>query len=119
MARHLFLLTAGLLATAGSATAQNPYPYPPQAYGSPGGRAGPPLSPYLNLLNGPGNPAVNYYNFVRPNLQLQQQQLYGGGVGLYDQYLSGEITRDPTAPLPAGTGLPSAFNNTAGYFNSM
>ena len=53
--RHLCWLTAGLLATAGSAVAQYPYPYPPQAYRStPGGMAGPPLSPYLNLLNGPG-----------------------------------------------------------------
>ncbi len=123
MARHLFLLTAGLLATAGTAAAQYPYPYPPQAYGTPGSMAGPPLSPYLNLLNGPGNNAgVNYYNFVRPQLQLQQQQQFGGGgtIGAIDPYpLASDITLDPTGRLPRSTGLPVAFMNYGPYFNSM
>jgi hypothetical protein len=123
MARHLFLLTAGLLASAGSAMAQNPYPYPPQAYGpTPGGMAGPPLSPYLNLLNGPGNAGVNYYNFVRPNLQLQQQGYggSGGGISAIDPYpLATDITLDPTGRLPRSTGLPTAFMNYGPYFNSM
>jgi len=124
MARHLILLTGGLLATAGSATAQYPYPYPPQAYGTPpGGLAGPPLSPYLNLQNGRGNPAVNYYNFVQPQLQLQQQQYYGGGstgITAIDPYpLATDITLDPTGRLPRSTGLPVAFMNYGPYFNSM
>src|SRR2546430_11217792 len=86
MARHLLrtlLPAAALLAAAAPTAAQYPYPYPQSAYGpTPGGQPGSPLSPYLNLLNGPSNlPGVNYYNFVRPNLQLQQQQqIYGGGV---------------------------------------
>ena len=124
MARHLFLLTAGLLATAGSAVAQNPFPYQSQGgFGSsPGGMAGPPLSPYLNLLNGPGNPGVNYYNFVRPQLQMQQQQFYGGGGGItaIDPYpLATDITLDPTGRLPRSTGLPVAYMNYGPYFNSM
>lgn len=121
--RHLCWLTAGLLATAGSAVAQYPYPYPPQAYSStPGGMAGPPLSPYLNLLNGPGGPGVNYYNFVRPQLQLQQQQYYGGGGGItaIDPYpLATDLTLDPTGRLPRSSGLPIAFMNYGPYFNSM
>lgn len=123
MVRHLLLLTTGLLAIAGPAAAQNPYPYPPQAYGTPpGGMAGPPLSPYLNLLNGPGNAGVNYYNFVRPNLQQQQQSYGGGGGGIsaIDPYpLATDITLDPTGRLPRSTGLPVAFMNYGPYFNSM
>jgi hypothetical protein len=124
MTRHLLrvlLPAAGLLAAAGPAAAQYPYPYPSTAYG-PGGRAGPVLSPYLNLLNGRGNPAVNYYNFVQPNLQLQQQQqLYGGGgYAALDPYgLATDMTNDPTKRLPAATGLPTAFMNYGGAFNSM
>jgi hypothetical protein len=124
MARHLLLLTAGLLATAGPAAAQYPYPYPPPAYGAPASPAGPVLSPYLNLLNGPtGNAGVNYFNFVRPNLQLQQQQQFYGGTGIIaaiDPYpLATNIALDPTGPLPRATGLPSAFMNYGPYFNSM
>ena len=60
------------------------YPYPPGGY-QPGGVYGtparPPVSPYLNILQGTGNPGVNYYNFTRPALQTQQfyqqQQSYG------------------------------------------
>ena len=123
MTRHLLLLTAGLLATAGPAGAQYPYPYAPQSYGStPGSLAGPPLSPYLNLLSGPGNAGVNYYNFVRPNLQLQQQQYYGGGgvISAIDPYpLASEIALDPTGRIPRATGLPVAFMNYGPYFNNL
>jgi hypothetical protein len=124
MTRHLLralLPAAGLLAVAGPAAAQYPYPYPSTAYGQ-GGRPGPVLSPYLNLLNGRGNPAVNYYNFVQPNLQMQQQQQMGGGYGFapLDPYgLAFDIGNDPTKRLPAPTGLPTAFMNYGGSFNSM
>jgi hypothetical protein len=125
MARQLLLLTGAWLAIAGPAAAQYPYPYPPQNYGSPAGSpAGPVLSPYLNLLNGPtGNAGVNYYNFVRPQLQLQQQQqVFGGGgtIAAIDPYpLASEIVLDPTGRLPRSTGLPAAFMNYGPYFNSM
>jgi hypothetical protein len=123
MTRQLLrtLLPAGLLAVAGPAAAQYPYPYPSTAY-SQGGRAGPVLSPYLNLQNGRGSPAVNYYNFVQPNLQLQQQQLYGGSGGFtpLDPYgIATDLTNDPTKALPRPTGLPTTFMNYGGYFNSM
>ena len=102
MARHLFFLTTALLATAGSAAAQYPYPYQQPGYANPpGGIAGPPLSPYLNLLNG-GNPAVNYYNFVRPQLALQQPALYGGGGG------SAIVGRVPIGERLADYGLDRA-----------
>src|SRR6266446_4651817 len=76
---------AALLLLAATAAAQYPpyqngfggYPGAPNGgYG--GGQqyggvpyGGSPLSPFLNLrggINGTSNPAVNYYNFVRPNL---------------------------------------------------
>ena len=128
MARHLLLISAGLLATAAPAGAQYPFPYnqPPYAQQT-GGMAGPPLSPYLNLLNGNGNPAVNYYNFVRPQLQQQQQmQAYGGGamIGI-DNYGLGSVlpTNDWTARIPRPSGVlngnPGAFMNYGAYFNSM
>src|SRR5256885_1153710 len=112
MTRQLLLLTACWLATAGTLPAQYPYPYPAATYGPPAATpAGPVLSPYLNLLNGPtGNAGVNYYNFVRPQLQLQQQQqVYGGGgtIAAIDPYpLASEIALDPTTRLPRSTGLP-------------
>jgi hypothetical protein len=123
MTRHLLytlLPAVGLLVAAAPAAAQYPYPYPSNAYGA-GGRAGPVLSPYLNLLNGRGTPAVNYYNFVQPNLQLQQQQLYGGGgFTPLDPYGQGtDLTADPTKALPRATGLPTTFMNYGGYYNSM
>jgi hypothetical protein len=115
------LPAVALLAAVGPAAAQYPYPYPTQGYGQ-GYRPSSPLSPYLNLLGGPSNnAAVNYYNFVRPNLQLQQaQQMYGGGIAPLDTYsLASDITLDPTKALPRSTGLPTAFMNYGGYFNSM
>lgn len=62
-----------LIATSiGAASAQQPYqnaplnysPYPASPQAS-GGVGRPPLSPYLNLLNG-NNPALNYYYGIRP-----------------------------------------------------
>jgi hypothetical protein len=58
----------------------------------------PPVSPSLNLLRG-GNPGVNYYTLVRPQvdtnralLQLQQQQLALSQAG------------QPLAPMMLGSG---------------
>lgn len=63
---------AGVLAAVGPLVAQQPYqngplnysPYPASPQAS-GGVGRPPLSPYLNLLNG-NNPALNYYYGIRP-----------------------------------------------------
>jgi hypothetical protein len=115
--------TAAIIAAAGPATAQYPYPYPNTAYGQ--GRSGSPLSPYLNLQSGRGLPGVNYYNFVRPNLQMQQQQTYGGGaIGGVDPYsLASDVNAAWTQAYPRPTGNlngpPAAFMNYGGYFNSM
>jgi hypothetical protein len=91
------LLTGlGLLAGAERASAQfNPgQPYQPYQQ---------PLSPFLNL-NRPGNPGVNYFGLVRPQLdttkqlqtlQYQQQLLAQMGLGV---------------PLPDGTVAP--YSNT-------
>jgi hypothetical protein len=122
MVRQLIASTAGLFATIGAANAQYPYPYPPQAYGQQPGNS-PVLSPYLNLRNGNNNAGVNYYNFVRPQLQLQQQMQngYGGGSILaIDPYpLASNINLDPTGPIPRSTGLPAGFMNYGAYFNTM
>src|SRR5947209_7917976 len=106
------LPAAGMALAAGPAAAQ--YPYAVQPYGS-ASPAGPPLSPYLNLRNGPNNlPGVNYYNFVRPQLNYQQalQAGGGGGVPVIDPYgLASDFTYDPTLPLPRGSGIPTGFMN--------
>jgi hypothetical protein len=123
MTRHLLgmlLPAAAILAAAGPAGAQYPYPYP-----TAGGVYTSPLSPYLNLQNGRGLPGVNYYNFVRPGLQAQQQQ-YSGNVGLanIDPFsLGSDLGIDPTKQLPRATGSlnaqPAAFMNYGSYFNNM
>jgi hypothetical protein len=58
---------AVLALSAGAARAQFGYYSPPQT--SPFPRA--PISPYLNLARG-GNPAINYYGLVRPQVEFQQ-----------------------------------------------
>ncbi|QEL15541.1 hypothetical protein PX52LOC_02466 [Limnoglobus roseus] len=75
-----------------------------------------PVSPYLNLLRG-GNPTfLNYYGFVRPQLDAQQafQSLQG-------QVQSLATTQNATAigadgqPLPV-TGQPFGYFNHRSYF---
>jgi hypothetical protein len=122
MKRHLMLLTAGLLAIAGDAAAQYPYPYQ-SPYGQQQPPSPPVLSPYLNLRNGNFNNAgVNYYNFVRPQMQLQQQQmLYGSSYNpALDPYpLASDINVLPDSRLPRATGLPVTYMNYGSYFNSL
>jgi hypothetical protein len=127
LSRALVLL-GGWLAAASPTAAQ--YPYPPPGY-QPGGASGtparPPLSPYLNIVNGPGaNPAVNYYNFARPALQAQQyyQQQQSAGLPLpltepFGLASAPPLGLDPSSRMPRPTGHPAAFMNTSGYFNSM
>src|SRR5947208_16346116 len=128
MSRHRLygsLAAAGWLAAAGADAAQ--YPYPP-GYGTGGtpGAARPPVSPYLNILQGTGNPAVNYYNFTRPALQGQQfyQQQQSFGLGPVEPF--GLASRDvlyappgtgPSERMPSPTGHESVFMNTGRYFN--
>jgi hypothetical protein len=122
MNRHLLMLTAVVLATVGHAAAQYPYPYQ-SPYGQQPTYSPPVLSPYLNLRNGNFNNAgVNYYNFVRPQLQLQQQQmLYGSSYNpaLEPFPLASDINVLPDSRLPRATGLPVTYMNYGSYFNSL
>jgi hypothetical protein len=69
----------------------------------------PPVSPYLNLIRG-GNPAINYYGLVRPELDsiaaMQQlgQQAYAPLPPVV-----------PTASVVA-TGHPAVFMNFSHYY---
>lgn len=73
----------------------------------------PAISPYLNLFRS-GNPAVNYYGLVRPQVQfqnslqqLQQQEQPFATFGFYQQ--------PGVATLPT-TGHATRFFNTSHYF---
>ena len=83
----------------------------------PAGPSRPVFSPYLNLLNG-GNPALNYFGIVQPQIQMQQQlgQIQQQ-VGILGQTTNGQLI-DPSGLLPA-TGSVATFNNTYGYFNRI
>ena len=118
----------GFLAT-GRASAQYSDFYAPAyrpggAFGS-YGRAGPALSPYLNLTRG-GNPAANYFLGVLPELERRANQ---AEVGAMITNLDRRIEAPPTQPLPttddilggvtAGlppTGHPAVFGNYGNYY---
>ena len=106
-----------------------------------------PVSPYLNLLNNGtngGNPAVNYFNFVRPfTVGSGPGTVGGGGYSGYNairgQYfptlnqldedfptqtpeLSKKIETDKETIIPvqmSPTGHQAGFANTLGYFGPM
>jgi hypothetical protein len=74
----------------------------------------PVLSPYINLLNG-GNPAVNYYGLVRPELQFASSlQQMGQQVALNQQQIS-----DLQPFTLATTGHAAVFMNTSHYFQNL
>jgi hypothetical protein len=123
----LLILAVAIVAGIGSsASAQNPFPYNQNPYNSylqqtqQQNQRPPVLSPYLNLLNR-GNPAVNYYNFVLP--QLQQNQQYGGFQGPQAGYQLGDEAildpNDPTTRGPRSSAHPTTFGNTGAFFNSL
>jgi hypothetical protein len=139
MTRHLFWTLAAVAAAAGPAAAQYPATFNPSGgytgavFGpNMGTPVSPPLSPYLNILGGGRNPAVNYFNFTRPALQAQQQfqQMQAGGgplaapLGEPFGVASGDVLyappgQDPTTRLPTPTGHVATFGNYAGYYNSL
>ena len=138
MRRTLPILTfCGTLAAAGPATAQYPFPYAPaggqygnqqpnayQQYGTqqPNAyqpRVAPPVSPYLNLLNR-GNPGVNYYNFVRPQLQAQSPMAVPPTIA--SAYAPEDVFLDPQDPLsrwPRPTGHPAGVLSYQTYYNTF
>jgi hypothetical protein len=120
--RHLIrsLATIALwTASTSLASAQNPFPY---NQGPTNQSQRPPvLSPYLNL-NNRGNPAINFYNFVQP--QLQNNQQFGGfqGTPLAGYQPGDEAVLDPHDPssvMPRPSGHPTTFNSTGAFFNSL
>jgi hypothetical protein len=105
------ILLAAALATAwglavGPAGAQPAVPRPQTNPYMP-----PAFSPFLNLRGG-GNPAINYFGIVQPQLEFQQQlralQLQQGALGA--------AMDDPTGAALAQTGHPSQFGNYGHYF---
>jgi hypothetical protein len=118
-----WLLT--LILTCGAAVAQAQYPGYQGGVGQPGFVPGPgqfqpnmynrqnqPLSPYLNLLRGQGNPGIDYYYGVRPGLPSGGQpfanQFGRGGGGNqsslnYSQMRTGYLPQagyQTTEPIP-------------------
>lgn len=92
-----------------------------QSSGAAAPRSSPPLSPYLNLLRG-GNPAVNYFNAVRPGVQpgMVGNAMAMPTAGPRTTFFPGATTfaaadkQIATGPTPTGRG--ATFNNTMGYF---
>jgi hypothetical protein len=100
----------GILATADRAKAQVPQT-------NPSGQ--PAFSPYLNLTR-PGNPAVNLFGLVRPQMDtnrqlqgLQQQQLQQQGL-IAQLGVGGED--EVTTPIYAITGHNTTFFNYSHFF---
>ena len=78
--------------------APQPGQYQPNIYG----RANQPLSPYLNLLRGQGNPGIDYYYGVRPGLN-------SGGQPFANQFGSGgQGGQGPNNPQMRQGYLPQA-----------
>jgi hypothetical protein len=85
---------------------------PTQPTGQPPYR--PPVSPYINLLRRGGNPAINYYGLVRPQIEFSRE------IRRLDQDLAtrGQQGRqfDEESGLPT-TGHAASFMNYSHYFN--
>jgi hypothetical protein len=115
------VLAGWLTGAAGQASAQFQYFQPQTAPFSQ-----PPVSPYLNMFRG-GNPGINYYGLVKPQVQaaqtFQQLQLQQQVQAQQVQQAASQqaIALSPTAqagPLPV-TGHPAYFNGTARFFGSV
>ncbi len=81
---------------------------------SPYGTGG--ISPYLNLLRS-GNPAVNYYGLVAPQIQAQTQI---GQLQQQQQQLAQQqsVVAPPTNRAPVTTGHQTRFMQYNQYFNT-
>jgi hypothetical protein len=111
-------VAVSLLLLCGPVAAQYPFPNQPYPYGNqlaPYQR--PTVSPYLGLFAGNANPALNYYNIVRPNMYYPQaigslqQQIYATQTGMG--------TMDQTVFGPAMTGHAFGFQTQARYFQNL
>lgn len=112
----LIALIAAL--AAGAVQAQPPAVQPPTAP-----YTAPVVNPYLNLLNR-GNPAINYYGIVRPQIQQSQQlQMLQFGLARTAQEAATAEQTATTAPgasaaLP-DTGHVAGFMTYTKYFNTV
>lgn len=81
-------------------------PYAPNAYN----RSNQPLSPYLNLLRGQGNPGIDYYYGVRPALQSAQPSgnNFGAGGGLNNSQMRTGYIPQSAYPTSEPILLPDA-----------
>ena len=112
--QHITLTLALAALLGGSATAQAQI----GAYNRPQINPRPTVSPYLSIFR--GNPAINYYGTVRPQIEMNrqlnqlEQQLQAGQPNLV-------LPLDPQqqqGPLAITTGHPTSFQNTSHYFGS-
>jgi uncharacterized membrane protein YgcG len=110
MNRTVMALAALLVVVAArpvSAQALGIYNQPANPY------AQPPVSPYLNLLQRGGNPAVNYYGLVLPQIDtqryIQQQEI----LALQKPATTGQTN---TPGLVIATGHPTRFLTYNQYF---
>lgn len=84
---------------------------------------GPTLSPYLNLLR-IGNPAVNYYGLVRPELEFRANDArIFGDLNSIQHRLSAPATpvrekKSDESPRFSSTGHPVTFMNKAPYYRT-
>jgi hypothetical protein len=101
----LAAIAVGLAVSTSGARAQGPVGF--------GGAPTPPYSPYLNLARPGGNPAVNYYGLVRPQLDMTRTVQ-----GLQGQLQSAQqsIMAQQSADGVLTTGHPIFFMNYGGYF---
>jgi hypothetical protein len=109
----LALLALTTLLAAGSLYAQAPLV--PQGSTQP--YSPPVVSPYLNLLNR-GNPAINYYGIVRPEVQ-EQQQLQRLQFGLARTNAEVETAATTGFGVTAATGHSVGFMTQATFFNTV
>jgi hypothetical protein len=115
--KRLALVLITVLGLPLAAPAQYRLPGPPPLYGP---ANAPPLSPYLNLLRGRGDPAIDYFLGTIPEQQRRlNDQIFRSSILNIDQRLgipvTPEVEEDPFRPSP-GSGHPTAFGNLGGYF---
>jgi hypothetical protein len=112
--KMLIRLAAVFGALAAAATDARAQTTQPPLTGRPlGGVATPAFSPYLNLARG-GNPAINYYGLVRPQLNFAMSL-----DALQGQLLAGQQSAEGRLPGEmAPTGHAISFLNTGSYFLS-
>lgn len=113
----MFRMRPAFIALAYTLAATTLYAQAPMAPQAPTRPYSPPVfSPYLNLLNR-GNPAINYYGIVRPEVQ-DQQQLQTLQFGLARTNAEIEATTATPGLLPT-TGHTVGFMTQARYFNTV